>query len=78
MTDQKLGNLLNAIADFYWVIPLKDVRQKIMAWHPEKTEKQIKRVLRKCNDNLYLYHCCPVSEGLPEPALVERGDGSPF
>lgn len=70
MTNEQLGNLLEAFADFYWAIPFSYVADKIKTWHPEVTEQQFKGVLKKCNKDLYCYHCCVVTQGVTEPELV--------
>ncbi len=70
MINEQLGNLLAAFADFYWAIPLRYVTDKIKTWHPEVTENQLKGVLKKCNKDLYCYHCCVATKGVAEPELV--------
>ena len=70
MTDIKLGGLIKAFADFYWSIPVEFVRMKITEWHPDVPLSQIERVLAKCRDDIFRYHCWIVEEGVDEPELV--------
>lgn len=70
MTDEKLGELFGAFANYYWSASLNYVLDKIEEWHPEVNTKQIEKVLNQCNKDLFRYHCCVVEEGLDEPELV--------
>ena len=70
MTDEALGNLLEAFAHFYWSVPVKFVSAKISEWHPEVTGQQFRRVLDRCDENLFWHHCCVMTEGMEEPEIV--------
>lgn len=70
MTNEQLGSLLEAFANYYWSVPVSFVLDKITTWHPELTAKQIKGVLDKCNKQLTWHHCCVETEGVDEPELV--------
>ncbi len=70
VTDEALGTLLEAFAHFYWSVPVKFVAKKIMDWHPEVTEKQFRRVLARCGENIFWHHCCTVTDGMQEPEIV--------
>ena len=70
MTDEKLGALFEAFANYYWSIPVVHVINRIAVWHPDVDAKQAGRVLTKCNENIFRYHCCTVDEGMKEPELV--------
>ncbi len=70
MTDEKIGDLLEGFANYYWSVPLKYVTDKIMEWHPDVTLKQINKVIKKCNDNLYWHHCYVETAAFDEPELV--------
>ena len=70
MTDERVGALLRALADYYWSIPVRIVEEKIQNWYPEVSTKQIKKVLDQCNQNIFRYHCCVETEDLEEPELV--------
>jgi len=52
MTNEQLGSLLEAFANFYWSVPVSFVLDKILTWHSELTTKQIEGVLEKCNKQL--------------------------
>ena len=70
MTDEKLGALFGAFADYYWSVPVKFVTDKIAQWHPQVTAEQAKRVLNRCNEDIFWHHCCVEADGLEEPELV--------
>ena len=72
MTDEKLGDLLEAFAACYWAVPVLFATDKIQQWHPEVTDEQLGRVLKRCNEALFWHHCCvvPASERIPEPVLA--------
>lgn len=70
MTDETLGTLLEAFAHFYWSVPVKFVAEKISEWHPDVTTEQIRRVLNRCDENLFWHHCCTVTDGMEEPEIV--------
>ena len=70
MTDEKLGALLGAFANFYWSVPVDYVLNKIAEWYPEADAGQLGRVLKKCNDSLFWYHCSIVTDGVEEPELA--------
>ena len=68
MTDDKLYALLEAFTVYYWSVPVSYVTGRIMAWHPEVTEKQIKSALR--SKRAQNYHFSVESEGLKEPEIA--------
>ena len=70
MTDETLGTLLEAFANFYWSVPVKFVSEKISEWHPEVSAQQFRRVLDRCDENLFRHHCCTVTDGMKEPEIV--------
>ena len=70
MTNEQLGSLLEAFANYYWSVPVSFVLDKVLTWHPELTTKQINGVLDKCNKQLTWHHCCVETEGVDEPELV--------
>ena len=70
MTDEKLGSLLGAFANFYWSVPVTFAVDKIAVWHPEVTAEQVGRVLTKSNKSTFWHHFCVVDEDLQEPELV--------
>lgn len=70
MTEERLGDLFEAFAKYYWSISISFVIDKITEWHPEVTAEQIKRVLHRCNEHFFWHHCCVLTEGLEEPELV--------
>ena len=70
MTDEKLGSLLGAFANFYWSVPVAFVVDKIAVWHPEVTAEQVGRVLTKSNKHIFWHHFCVIDEDLQEPELV--------
>jgi Predicted metal-binding protein related to the C-terminal domain of SecA len=70
MKDEKLGELLEAFANFYWSVPVKFATKKIMEWHPEVTAKQISKVLDRCDEAPYWLHCCVVTDVVDEPEIV--------
>ena len=47
MTDEQLGALLGAFANYYWSVPVSFAVNKIADWHPEVTAEQVGRVLMK-------------------------------
>lgn len=69
MTNEQIGTLIEAFANYYWSISAKYVVNKIMAWHPEITEKQMKGVLKKA-DGSFWHHFCLIKDGLEEPEIV--------
>ena len=44
MTDEQLGALLGAFANYYWSVPVSFAVDKITNWHPEVTAEQVGRV----------------------------------
>ena len=70
MTDEALGTLLEAFANFYWSVPVKYVSEKIAEWHPEVSWRQFRRVLDRCDENLFWRHFCVVTDGMEEPEIV--------
>ena len=70
MTNEQLGSLFEAFANYYWSVPVSFVIDKIQIWHPDVSDKQIRMVLEKCNENLFWHHCCVEIDGLDEPELV--------
>jgi len=70
MTNEQLGTLFGAFANYYWSVPLNHVIDRIAEWHPEVTAKQVQMVLNQCAKNIFRYHCCVIDEGLTEPELV--------
>lgn len=70
MTDNKLGSLFHAFANFYWSVPVAFVVDRIEQWHPELTKQQLERVMDRLSGNTFWKHCRIVSEGLNEPVLV--------
>lgn len=70
MTDEKLGSLLGAFANFYWSVPVTFAVDKIAVWHLEVTAEQVGRVLTKSNKSTFWHHFCVVDEDLQEPELV--------
>ena len=70
MTNEQLGTLLGAFANYYWSVSLEFVIEKILSWHPELTDKQFRMVLNKCNKDPFWHHCCVLIDGLDEPELV--------
>ena len=70
MTDEQLGVLLGAFANYYWSAPLTYVMNRIATWHPEVTKEQIEIVLNRCNEDLFWHHCCVIDEEMDEPELV--------
>lgn len=47
MTDEQLGALLGAFANYYWSVPVSFAVNIIADWHPEVTAEQVGRVLQK-------------------------------
>jgi len=43
MAEERLCTLLQAFADYYWSVPISYAICKISQWHPEVTDKQIKK-----------------------------------
>lgn len=70
MTDEKLGELLEAFGHHYWSLPMEYMVEKIEEWHPEITTEQFQRVLKHCIEDGFWHHCTIVAEGLEEPELV--------
>lgn len=70
MTDEKLGELLEAFGHHYWSLPMEYVIEKIEEWHPEITSEQFQRVLQYIKEDGFWHHCTIVDEGLEEPELV--------
>jgi|GEM_PF-5908996 len=70
MTDEQLGELFGSFAHFYWSAPVSFVIDKLHDWHPDVAAPQIDRVLKRCTENIFRYHCCVETEGLDEPELV--------
>ena len=70
MTDEKLGELLGAFANYYWSVSVTFVTEKIADWHPEVTTQQMERVLKRCERDIFWHHCTVETEGLDEPELV--------
>lgn len=70
MTDEQLGKLFESFANFYWSVPVSFVMDKLHDWHPNVAAPQIDRVLKRCTENIFRYHCCVETEGLDEPELV--------
>ena len=48
MTNEQLGSLFEAFANYYWSVPVSFVIDKIQNWHPDVSDKQIRMVLEKC------------------------------
>ena len=69
MTDEKLGALFGAFAEYYWSIPVRIVVEKITREHPEVSMGQINRVLDQIKE-FQRYHCFVETVGLEEPELV--------
>ena len=70
MTNEQLGALLGAFADYYWSVPVEYVADKIFAWHPEVTKQQLNGVLKKANRELSWHHFCMVKDGLEAPEIA--------
>ena len=70
MTDEKLGSLLGAFANFYWSVPVSFAVNKIADWHPEVTAEQVGRVLTKSNKSIFWHHFCVIEESVAEPELA--------
>lgn len=70
MTNEQLGALLGAFADYYWSVPVEYVADKVFAWHPEVTKQQFKGVLKKANEILGWHHFCVVTDGLEAPEIT--------
>ena len=70
MTNEQLGYLLEAFANFYWSVPISFVIDKVLTWHPEVTDRQFKMVLKRCNEHLFWHHCWLETDGFEEPELV--------
>ena len=70
MTDEKMGTLFGAFANYYWSVPVSFVRNKISEWHPEVTVQQIRRVLKRCTEHPFWNACIVMTDGVKEPELV--------
>ena len=70
MTNEQLGALLGAFADYYWSVPVEYVADKIFAWHPEITKQQFNGVLKKANKELSWHHFCVLLDGLEAPEIT--------
>lgn len=70
MTDEKLGALLEAFANYYWSVPVRFVESKIAEWHPDVDAVQLKRVLNRCDKNILWHHCYVEKNKVKEPELV--------
>ena len=70
MTNEQLGALLGAFADYYWSVPVEYVADKIFAWHPEVTKQQLNGVLKKANKILGWHHFCVIKDGLEAPEIA--------
>ena len=69
MTNEQLGTLLEAFADYYWSVPVAFVAEKVRAWHPEVSEQQFAGVLKKSKTSFW-HHFYVMKEGLEEPEIV--------
>ena len=70
MTDEQLGSLLGAFANYYWSVPVSFAVNKIADWHPKVTAEQVGRVLQKSKKSIFWHHFCVIEEGLEEPELA--------
>lgn len=70
MTDENLGVLFGAFANFYWSVPVSYVVAKLADWHPDVAVQQIERVLNRCTRNIFWHHCSVETDGVDEPELV--------
>ena len=70
MTDEKIGELLEAFGHHYWSLPAAYAINKISEWHAEITREQVQRVVQHCANNVFWHHCTIVDMGPEEPELV--------
>lgn len=70
MTDEQLGSLFGAFANYYWSVPVSFAVNKITNWHPEVTAEQVGRVLQKSKKSIFWHHFCVIEEGQEEPELA--------
>jgi len=67
MTNEQIGALLEAFANYYWSLPVSYVTGKIMEWHPEVSSQQIEEVMKMCDHDVFWHHCCiEMIEDAPE------------
>ncbi len=85
MTDEKLGEIFNAYAQYYWSVPVEYAIDKIAERHPEIKIEQVERVLNQTNTDIFRYHFWVEFEGLEELELaaehlvaLDRGDYERF
>ncbi len=70
MTDEQLGSLFEAFANFYWSVPVVSAVDQIAEWHPELSAQQVERVLNRISRSAFWKHCWIVDEGMDERELV--------
>ena len=70
MTNEKLGELFEAFAHYYWSIPIGIVIDRIIDWHPEVTRDQMQEVIDRITENTFAYHCSLIDEGVDDVELV--------
>lgn len=68
MNSEKLCELLQGFANYYWSVPVSYVFDRITQWHPEVSAEQLSRILR--GDAIQQYHFYVESDGLEEPEIV--------
>ena len=68
MTNERLCELFQAFAYYYWSVPVSYVIGQITKWHPEVSAEQALKVLH--SNTVRKYHFYVESEGLEEPEIV--------
>ena len=70
MNNEKLGELLGKMANFYLSIPVTVVKQMLSESHPEITPEELDAVLQRCTDYPVWQRCGVETVLTPEPELA--------